>query len=438
MKRIRPDIDYLRRYVNGELSPREMFAVERAAHEDQLLADIISGLETERDQNLPSYDHSKIKERVAKGTSKYKRLNWWYFSAVASVVLMLGVVGYFLITSPITQTDYAGVENSTESISRYVDVSTDSVETTEIDSFDNRIAFEHVSPHVARPRDRDERPLEHIKLPPLAAAPQGLLAERTPTNEEDTSFSERLTASTARIDQGTTAMRRKSSIVSRSADHAGNSDAARYVDRQYVSISPNQQNQKDDTTVLARIGNLPVRDIKSISSGIVLDNESRNPLSDVSIRDVHTNNVVRTDSTGRFVIASALEETELMASLTGYETRKIAADGSLVITLKPANVAMEEVTVATKSSRSRTAKSMPEQGWQDFRRYLYDEVQRLGLGKATVKVVFSVSAAGRPINVRVKSSAGAIHDREAIRILAEGPDWTPGKDAKAVELTVRF
>lgn len=48
------DIAYLRKYVNGELSDSEMYAIEKASHEDELLMDVLMGLEEEKKTKQPA------------------------------------------------------------------------------------------------------------------------------------------------------------------------------------------------------------------------------------------------------------------------------------------------------------------------------------------------------------------------------------------------
>src|SRR5690606_12841502 len=47
------DIDYLRKYVNGELDSAEMFAVEKASHQNEQLMDVSAGLAEERRHHKP-------------------------------------------------------------------------------------------------------------------------------------------------------------------------------------------------------------------------------------------------------------------------------------------------------------------------------------------------------------------------------------------------
>jgi len=87
------DIAYLRKYVNGELSDSEMYAIEKASHEDELLMDVLMGLEEEKKLNNPlevADLHSAIFERTH--PAKVRPIGFYRnLSIAASVLLALGI-----------------------------------------------------------------------------------------------------------------------------------------------------------------------------------------------------------------------------------------------------------------------------------------------------------------------------------------------------------
>jgi TonB family protein len=56
--------------------------------------------------------------------------------------------------------------------------------------------------------------------------------------------------------------------------------------------------------------------------------------------------------------------------------------------------------------------------------------------KGSVKLSFIVNADKRPAKITIQKSLCPSADREAIRLIQEGPDWTPG--SKTVKITVQF
>src|SRR5690606_8661376 len=86
------DIAYLRKYVNGELSPTEMYAVEREAQRDPMLADILMGMEIAPGQPDLSDLRVRILERTAASPKNKKTIvfDWKRLAVAASVVAILG------------------------------------------------------------------------------------------------------------------------------------------------------------------------------------------------------------------------------------------------------------------------------------------------------------------------------------------------------------
>lgn len=56
--------------------------------------------------------------------------------------------------------------------------------------------------------------------------------------------------------------------------------------------------------------------------------------------------------------------------------------------------------------------------------------------KGKVVLTFFVNREGRPYYIKVKQSLCESCDKEAIRLLEEGPDWTYGN--QPAEITVKF
>lgn len=95
------DIGYLKRYVRGELSPREMHAIELEAQQDPLLADILMGIEndpeTDRLPELRYRIQNRIESDNSKATPIRKIWKWNTWAAAAALLVAIGsaLVYYF-------------------------------------------------------------------------------------------------------------------------------------------------------------------------------------------------------------------------------------------------------------------------------------------------------------------------------------------------------
>lgn len=98
MENQRFDIAHIRKYVNGELSAGEMYALERASHDDEMLMDLILGIQAEH-ANKPSFDRQGILQRIddrAAASTPRKIRFLRPLSIAATIALVIGVGYYFM------------------------------------------------------------------------------------------------------------------------------------------------------------------------------------------------------------------------------------------------------------------------------------------------------------------------------------------------------
>src|SRR5690606_527233 len=96
MEKGKVDLELIRRYVRGELTPREMYALERQAQDEQMLMDIILGMEQEAPQvhgdNLADI-RKRIAERFRRPRAASRRLMPAQRWAIAASILAVLTVG---------------------------------------------------------------------------------------------------------------------------------------------------------------------------------------------------------------------------------------------------------------------------------------------------------------------------------------------------------
>ena len=101
------DINLIRQYVAGELSVKEMHAIERAALNDPFLQDALDGFENQLDQDLMpiSLLQRRLEERISQERSQ--RDNFFFgrqrlaIGSVAAVLFILACVLFWMINYPI-------------------------------------------------------------------------------------------------------------------------------------------------------------------------------------------------------------------------------------------------------------------------------------------------------------------------------------------------
>jgi len=79
----------------------------------------------------------------------------------------------------------------------------------------------------------------------------------------------------------------------------------------------------------------------------------------------------------------------------------------------------------TKSEAS-VAGAEPAGGWTAFHQYIqtHSLLPRQSASKDSVEISFRINKAGKPIDLQVVKSVNTAIDKEAKRLLLEGPVWT--------------
>ncbi|MDR0660729.1 MAG: carboxypeptidase-like regulatory domain-containing protein [Prevotellaceae bacterium] len=183
-------------------------------------------------------------------------------------------------------------------------------------------------------------------------------------------------------------------------------------------------------------------------TGRVIDRNGE-PIPFVTVAVKGTTDGTTTDMEGYFAL-NAKNAEKVVASFVGFDTVELPVD-----TIKPMTIAMNEsatqleemVVIAygrniaddSYSYRSVTTPE-PEDGYSAYRKYLNESLRKptdeCADKKGRVVLTFYVNSNGRPYNIQVKRSLCPSADREAIRLIEEGGNWTTGDGE--VRINVRF
>ena len=139
--------------------------------------------------------------------------------------------------------------------------------------------------------------------------------------------------------------------------------------------------------------------------------------------------------------------------VVGYGTqKKVAVTGAIsavsIKDLKKASGALQKSDTLKDAVISQKADSLqgpvvpePVTGMKQYKKYLkknlaYPADDACAEVKGKVTLTFFVNKEGRPFDIKVKESLCKSLDKEAIRLIQEGPDWTYGN--QSAEITVKF
>jgi hypothetical protein len=200
---------------------------------------------------------------------------------------------------------------------------------------------------------------------------------------------------------------------------------------------------------------LPVEKRKGRIAGIVTDPQGE-PLPGATVRYSGTDTGVISDLNGYFELPES-EKREIRIDFIGYEPVNLVADTNktMLVAMKANTVMLNEITVVAFGRQKKEsvvgAAPLPEEknvrprpviGRKEYKKYLKEN--RLTLQsedckgkKGAVNLKFSIDGNGRPTNIRVIKSLCPEADREAIRLIERGPDWTQGSRGE-VEIKVNY
>lgn len=194
-----------------------------------------------------------------------------------------------------------------------------------------------------------------------------------------------------------------------------------------------------------RIAKMAVIPTNDIIKGKVTDQKGE-PLIGASVMYKGTNIGTVTDVNGEFSLLKKAENKQLTAQYIGYDPVEVPVDTSrtMLIAMNEDQKGLSEVVVVGHGVNKKANKDntpQPVDGKRKYLKYLKKNLVRptdetCAQVKGKVVLTFLVNKDGRPFHIKVKKSLCESSDKEAIRLVQEGPDWTYGN--KQAEVTVKF
>ena len=194
-----------------------------------------------------------------------------------------------------------------------------------------------------------------------------------------------------------------------------------------------------------RIAKMAVIPTNDIIKGKVTDQKGE-PLIGASVMYKGTNIGTVTDVNGEFSLLKKAENKQLTAQYIGYDPVEVPVDTSrtMLIAMNEDQKGLSEVVVVGHGVNKKANKDntpQPVDGKRKYLKYLKKNLVRptdetCAQVKGKVVLTFLVNMDGRPFHIKVKKSLCESSDKEAIRLVQEGPDWTYGN--KQAEVTVKF
>jgi hypothetical protein len=443
------DITLLEDYLEGKLDPRTMNRVEREALEDPFVAEALAGLSTSPKRSLESISllQKQLQERIAEQRyiKKTAVITWQRLSIAATAAVLFVSVG---IIFWMKQSNYQDTLARQARQPKEVEVT------------------------IASKEFKDSL----IKAQAQVAA---VRASKAKASETETSNAETWRAKAveraitlAKSEAYASNKKRKAEPVITTAEPASAAAAASEPASALNEVTVTATSQARQKSVAFTSTDLrAVAGTKTVS-GKVVDVQSGEPLPNAVIYASMPLKVVGTsDQNGNYTINVPENITELTFAYIGYQTKKTSITGQNVnVTLNETQTAMNEVVIRGYQKRSReqttgssfvvTGKEVkdvpvanveqllqgkvaglniqnntgepsagnnsaePSSGWNKFRSYLIEtnRFRDKAIAGQTAEYKFNIRN-GKPVKITVVKGVTKDYDKEAIRLIKNGPGW---------------
>lgn len=432
----------IQRYLKGEMSTEEMHAIEKAALDDPFLADAIEGYQNvvaEGREKSVAFALEDLNKKFDERTRPAARVvpirysKWWQISAAAVILVIIGVAIY----------------NNQLSLDKPTDQKLAATEKKEADSSSPSKAEDKLStfsPPTDTQRSQDAKPVK--------PAPGSVAKEQAPApvaRQHNNSAPKKTTAqkssrSIPKEDERTDDENKDVAVKAKQEPAASpivSNDTNRFRQPDAVSAS---------TEVLARKNNQLAEQLNNFSGRVV--DPTNKPLPHANVQVIQNKTSFVTDQSGNFNFAVKDSIVDVQVALVGFEQRNFRLQNSIAannLVLEPSKSDLNEVVVSgygkkrqndVSKSTVKVQDAVPEIGWIEYEKYL-EKNKKLTPETpplyGQVSISFQVDEKALLSDFRIEKSLSPQHDKEAIRLIKEGPAWKLSNGNKTrITVIVKF
>ena len=410
----------IQQYLEGKLSPAEMHAIEKAALDDPFLADAMEGYAV-GDTNQQNKDLQSLRinleARINKEKKKSLLIPIWMRAAIIVLAISVGGLAIYNLYN-------ANTEVHNEPIAKNAKVGpapVDTITANEQPKIDSQ-AIVQIDTRLYR---KEEDKVVAKKSAPAATR------QVIPSAIPEPAAAEKQAVASAHVKDEVEQQAAKSAIRDRETE-------AKEVDARSL--------QNDQAM--------------NAFSGKVLDSKNK-PVAGATILARNRKASTVTDINGQFNISAPDSVLNIEVNSLGYQqnnaTLKNNKNVSNNIVLQEANASLDEVVVVGYGAKgkkeayiqkrdSARLKAMedvePLGGWDEYDSYISSNIRKpSGMDDVDGEVIlsFEVNEKNEISNIRIIKSLSQDLDKEAIRLVKEGPQWKSKKGRKAKgKLAIKF
>ncbi|MCG2617302.1 carboxypeptidase-like regulatory domain-containing protein [Terrimonas sp. NA20] len=474
----------IRKYHEGKLTPGQMHALERASLEDPFLSDALEGYAVE-EVKVPA-DLNELKDRlrdllenkskVISMAAPAKPFNWL---RVAAMIVAIGGAGLLVYNLGIK------TSNKENTIAQDLKVAeTDTPQAATVPAPDTAVSGQSTP---AVPLATQTEAPAGSKQNALAAKQ---LAEKSAQVKREAEASAKAeTATIAGNDEAKAKLRANTVAPSESKSIAIPDDSNRAdslmkrlpgmeiakenkakdirlhgytnpdknlpANNGYTSQNRNtasyEANNNQQNPKLRR--QLSMQPATNIFRGKITD-EQNNPLPFANITNLIDDIGTYADAQGNFVLTSPDSVMNVQVRSLGFESNQTQLQNGLAInkvslkddnSIPPIVLSNKKVNARFRQGNMILEEPEPADGWTKYDSYLANNLKLPDSYKTKpqesgeVELSFEVNSIGEPINIKVEKSLCEVCDKEAIRLLKDGPKWKrKAKKGKRTTITIPF
>lgn len=433
-------------YITGHRKGKEAHRIEAEAMRDPFLSESMEGYDSVKGEHAASIRQLQTEIRKKSRKRSFPVMKW---GAVACLLIVTGLGGYYLIKNESEDT----IASTTKLPAGEQHELSESVKKAE-DAFVSGKNEPAGLPEKAEDFSGDT--LSSAKTASEPGSKKMTATTRTTTNSpirivNIRSFEDSVKADSVKpsVSEDTTDTKKiKVPEEKLLAEISKQNDSANAVE--VVIVGKGNGRKLPFTGAISSSKGKKIKQPDTIIKGKVVD-ESGKPLIGalISIKDKG----IVSDIDGNFSIETAPYPQQAIVSYIGFkpDTLTLSADAKdeLLVKMKPDETSLSEFVVVGSGKAKKvtvvgsTLLDAPEPliGEKAYRSYLKkNRIRPLDKNgkrvKGRVVVEFRVGAGGRPEDLTIKKSLDDAADREALRLIQEGPGWKAG--AGKASVTVKF
>ncbi len=479
----------IEKYHKGQLSATERHELEKAALDDPFLADALEGYSIPG-INIPE-DLAELKQRLTEKTEKARvipihtpiersKFPWLRVAIAVILIAGAGVLAYeFLYKSSIgshqqvavAQPEKQRAAGANEKGGLVKDSGSGSLQRDDVGDDDkSRVDTQHQFSGF----EANGKEMAKAKTDPTVSTGSRLDTSTISSYNFSTSNAPTISPSANNELPATNDAKRPSLEYesNKAADIAKKGEIRDMGFRDSIALArslPRQDSLKDGNNygrakaadgfwgnVAAQKGDIAYRK-PNYFRGRVTDNFN-NPLPFANITNTKDNVGTYSDAQGYFTLVSPDSVMSVQVRSVGFDNNNIQlrsnAGDVRVLMQEDKSVAVDTVDKVKRNISSRRKNTLvleepePEDGWDSYGSYVannlnvpdnFEKKKTAGIDENSVEVSFEVTRDGNPVNFKVEKSLCDQCDKEAIRLIKEGPKWKrKTKKSKRTTISVPF